>query len=149
MLKSLLRRTLPLLSFHLLASACSSEPSPEELTRIALEAASNEATRAYQLLLDHDYAGFIHARQGMDTIGVAPADSIGRQYKEQLIDACLQYQHKLQTTHGGINTFTVSNAVMDSTIHQAHIFLLLQLGDSTQEEILVPMVEYKGKWVMK
>ena len=138
-----------LLSLPLLFTACSCEPSPEERTRMALEAASKEATRAYQLLLDHDYPGFINARQGMDTIGVTPNDSIGRYYKEQLIEACLQYQEKLLTTHGGIVSFSVSNAIMDSTVHQAHVFLLLQFGDSTQEEILVPMVEYKGQWVMK
>ena len=144
-----LRTALALLALTLLSAACGGELSPEERTRIALEAASREAARAYQLLLDNDCQAFIDRRRGMDTIGTAPDDSAGRHYKEQLAEACQQYRHRLQDKHGGVTSFTVSNARMDSTLNEAHIFFLLHFGDSTEEEIVVPMVEYKGRWVMK
>ena len=40
-------------------------------------------------------------------------------------------------------------AQMDSTLQQMQVFLILQYADSTQEEIVVPMVEHNGRWQMK
>ncbi len=132
---------LPSLLLALALSSCTSELTPEERTRLALEAASKEATSAYSHLLSADYDQFLSLRAGMDTIPES--------YREELIDACKQHMQQFKEKHKGITSFTISNARMDSTLNLAQIFLLLQLGDDTQEEIVVPMVEHNGRWMMK
>ena len=132
---------LPSLLLALALSSCTSELTPEERTRLALEAASKEATSAYSHLLSADYAQFLACRAGMDTIPES--------YREELIVACKQHMQQFKEKHKGITSFTISNASMDSTLNLAQIFLLLQLGDDSQEEIIVPMVEHNGRWMMK
>jgi hypothetical protein len=39
--------------------------------------------------------------------------------------------------------------VNDSVQPTANAFLMLCFGDSTIEEVVVPMVKHEGKWLMK
>ncbi|MBR4898863.1 MAG: hypothetical protein IKZ48_08770 [Prevotella sp.] len=135
------RNNLPALLLAMSISSCSSELTPEERTRIALEAAGKEAATAYQYLLEADYDRFLSSRAGMDTIPES--------YRAELLDACKQHMQQFEEKHKGITSFTISNARMDSTLNLAQIFLLLQLGDDSQEEIVVPMIEHNGRWMMK
>jgi hypothetical protein len=43
----------------------------------------------------------------------------------------------------------VSNAKTDTIQKYTNVFLVLCYGDSTNEEIVVPMVEREGRWRMK
>jgi hypothetical protein len=43
----------------------------------------------------------------------------------------------------------VSNAVTDTVRQFTNVFLVLCFGGSTNEEIVVPMVERNGSWKMK
>jgi hypothetical protein len=38
---------------------------------------------------------------------------------------------------------------MDSTLHLMQVFLVLGYGDNSQEEVVVPMVEQQGMWLMR
>jgi len=70
-------------------------------------------------------------------------------YREQLLTGYKQFMAQQQKTHQSIRSVQTTNARMDSTLQLMQVFLLLEYGDSTQEEIVVPMVEHDGRWRMK
>lgn len=117
--------------------ACSSGKSAEEQ---AMDAAKEAAAQCYNHLLAGEYEQFLDAREGADSL---PAD-----YRRQLIASYKQYV-AMQQEHEGIASFEVSNARIDSTSQLIQVFLVLHYGDSSQEEIVVPMVEHNGEWRMK
>ena len=53
--------------------------------------------------------------------------------------------------HNGLNEVQVSDNVArrDTSLNLTYAFLLLCYGDSTEEEITVPMVKHDGQWLMK
>jgi len=127
-------RSLPFVfSFMLLLAACSS-PSPEELASLA-------AKGYYDHLLAGEYALFLEGKNG--------ADSLPDDYREQLLTAYKQFMATQQKNHHGIREVRISNAKTDTLQKYTNVFLVLCFGDSTNEEIVVPMVEQRGKWRMK
>ena len=117
--------------------ACSApppQPTDEEL-------AATAACTAYQSLYGGRTEVFLHARAGAE--GHTP------QYAEQLLAACNQHVASVKRLHGGVSQVNVSRVVADSTLHLMQVFLLLSYGDSTQEEMVVPMVKESGEWKMK
>ena len=54
-----------------------------------------------------------------------------------------------QAQHRGIREVRVSNAKTDTAQKYTAVFLVLCFGDSTNEEVVVPMVEREGRWRMK
>ena len=96
---------------------------------------------AYTDLLSSHYEAFLDRKAG--------ADTLKPDYRSQLLDACRQTMAAQQHAHKGIAGFHVSDARMDSASHLAQVFILIEYGDSTQEEVLVPMVEHHGRWMMK
>lgn len=112
--------------------------SDEELAR---QAAKEAAERYYDYLLDGRYDQFLNGRFGMD--------SIPDNYREQLLAGYEQFMAQQQEQHGGIRSFKVNNASMDSTLQLMQVFVVLNYGDDTQEEIVLPMVERNGEWKMR
>ena len=57
----------------------------------------------------------------------------------------------MKQKHNGLRAVAVSPNVgrTDTTLHVVYTFLLLSYGDSTQEEVTVPMVQVDGEWKMK
>ena len=108
--------------------------TPEELASLAAEG-------YYRHLLAGEYEQFLQGRVGTDSL---PDD-----YREQLLAGYKQFMAQQQATHQGIRSVQVSNAVNDTTQQLMQVMLLLEYGDSTQEEIVVPMVEHEGSWRMK
>ena len=51
--------------------------------------------------------------------------------------------------HHGILSVRAVNAKADTSLHVVNVFLMLCFGDSTNEEIVVPMVDVNGSWWMK
>ena len=49
----------------------------------------------------------------------------------------------------GMKKIDVLNAKADTARHVADVFLQVAYGDSTKEQIVVPMVEVKGEWKMR
>ena len=122
----------------LLFSACGMNVTPEERDK---SAAKNAAKAYYIELLSGQYDRFLMGRAGMDSI---PAS-----YREQLTDSYKQFMATMEEKHGGIRSFIVNNASIDSTQHLIQVFLVLNFGDATQEEIVVPMVNDQGVWKIK
>ena len=118
----------------LVSFAACSGPTREELASLA-------AKGYYQHLIEGDYAHFVEGRLMADSL---PAD-----YRSQLIDGYSQFIAQQQKARGGINEVRISRAFTDSTQQYTSVMLMLCYGDSTTEEVVVPMVERNGRWMMK
>ena len=133
-------RLLPVLAVLLMA-ACSSI-SPE------LQAAT-QAQSYYQALAKGDAISFLEGKAGIEN---QPGN-----YCEQLLKAVEQYHDEIEKKHGGLNAIKVSDNMgqkasnLDTLNNKPYIetCLILCYSDSTEEEIIVPMVEVDGEWKMK
>lgn len=114
-------------------AACSS-PTREELASLA-------AKGYYQHLIEGDFDHFLEGR--------VMADSLPDDYRSQLIDGYSQFLDQQVQARGGIKEVRVSRAYTDSTQQYTSVLLMLCYGDSTSEEVIVPMVEHDGRWMMK
>ena len=81
--------------------------------------------------------------------GKAGADSLPQGYREQLTACYKQFVAQQDRAHQGIADVRATRAEMDSAASVMQVFLMLSYGDSTREEIVVPMVAHKGSWLMK
>jgi hypothetical protein len=124
---------LGILSILVGLAACS-QPTPEELASLA-------AKGYYDHLIHGEYESFL---EGMD-LPEAP------EYRSQLIDNYRQFMATQQSSRGGIREVRIVRAKTDSIQKQPYtnVFLTLCFGDSTNEEIVVPMVERDGRWRMR
>ena len=129
-----MRRLPYLLLFLLFLGACGGGTTPEELASLAAEG-------YYRHLLRGEYEQFMAGKDGLDDM---PDD-----YREQMRAAYKQYMAQQKEVHRGILDVRVSNAKTDSSLHLTNVFLVLCYGDSTNEEITVPMVEREGRWRMR
>ena len=114
-------------------AACSS-PTREELASLA-------AKGYYQHLIEGDFDHFLEGR--------VMADSLPDDYRSQLIDGYSQFLAQQVKARGGISEVRISRAYTDSTQQYTSVLLMLCYGDSTSEEVVVPMVERNGRWMMK
>ena len=111
---------------------------------VSLEQQAAEAARSYyQRLLDGYPDGFL--------AGKAAYDEMPANYRDQLVKANEQYMKDVEQKHNGLRSVVVSPNVgrIDSTLHVVYAFLLLSYGDSTKEEVTVPMVQVDGDWKMR
>lgn len=115
---------------------CSSDPAPEEL-------AAKAALSYYNRLLEGYPDGLTAAKAGADDL---PSD-----YRAQLGKVYEQYVRDINLKHGGLRAVAVSDNVgrRDSVSGVVYAFLMLSFADSTQEEIVVPMVERNGAWYLR
>lgn len=110
-----------------------SQPTPEELASLA-------AKGYYDHLIHGEYEQFL---EGVDM----PDDQ--ESYRSQLLDNYRQFMAAQQSSHNGIREVRIVRAKTDSLQHYTNVFLTLCFGDSTNEEIVVPMVENDGRWRMR
>ena len=106
------------------------------------ELASLAAKGYYEHLIHGEYGQFY---EGMDQREfTSEAD-----YRSQMLDNLRQFMARQEKEHHGILEVRVSNAATDTVQQFTNVFLVLCFGDSTNEEIVVPMVERNGSWRMK
>lgn len=105
--------------------------------------AAKAAKDYYDQLVEGYIEGFLE--------GKAHADSLPSDYMEQMVMVHRQYLSDLQRKHGGLQGVAISRNVArrDESLGVTCAFLLLTFADSTQEEVMVPMVEQDGTWRMK
>ncbi len=129
-------RKLLFIGLALLALCACSSSTPEEQ-------AARAARDYFQCLADERPDEFL--------LGKVDIDSLPDSYRAQLLLAVNQYCSDMRNKHNGLNEVRVSDNVArrDTSLHLTYAFLLLCYGDSTQEEITVPMVERDGQWLMK
>ncbi|WP_028911984.1 hypothetical protein [Prevotella sp. MA2016] len=126
-------RKLVYLILIVIVVACSTGVSREEQAALA-------AKGYYTHLVQGEYEQFVEGRFMADSL---PAD-----YRSQLIEGYKQYMAQQQDRQG-ICEVRVSRAYTDSLAHYTNVLLMLCYGDSTTEEVVVPMVEHNGRWRMK
>ena len=112
-----------------------SHPSPEEM-------ASLVAKGYYDHLVSGEYESFL---EGMDRREFMNEVN----FRSQLIDNFRQFKAEQDSAHDGIREVRIVRASTDSVQKFTNVFLMLCYGDSTNEEIVVPMVERNGSWRMK
>lgn len=113
--------------------ACSS-PTPEEMASLA-------AWGYYEHLLKGEFDKFLDGKAG--------SDSLPEAYREQLIAGYKQFLSQQNNLHNGINEIRVINAKRDTILNYTNVFLMLCFGDSTNEQVSVPMIEHNGSWRMR
>ena len=104
--------------------------------------ASLAAKGYYDHLINGEYEQFLEGKDGLDR-------NAAEDYWKQLLDNCHQYIRQQETAHRGISEVRVVSAKNDTLQNYMNVFLVLCFGDSTNEEIVVPMVEREGRWKMK
>lgn len=131
-----MKKTFILLSLLSLLAGCrkEAEVKPED---VALQAAKVY----YDQLLGGDYDSFVDGMNMNDT--VVPA------YREQLITNMKMFIGQQEKEHKGIDQVKTIRAVADSVTNTVEAFLLFCYKDSTKEQVVVPMVEKNGIWMMK
>lgn len=116
-------------------AACRPEPpAPADV-------AGRAAKLYYDYLLGGNYDAFVD--------GFYQPDSIPGAYREQLVTNARMFMGQQRQERGGISEVRLVRANADTARHAARAFLLFCYGDSTREEVVVPMVECGGVWMMR
>lgn len=118
----------------LIVSGCS-EVTPEEQ-------ASLVAKGYYEHLIHGEYEQFLQGKDGLKK-------QAEPEYWSQLVDNCHQFMHQQKESHRGIHEVRIVNAKTDTLQKYVNVFMMLCFGDSTNEEVVVPMVDRDGRWYMK
>lgn len=108
----------------------------------AEEMASLAAKGYYEHLIHGEYEQFLQGKVGLNKHSE-------QEYWNQLRDNCHQFVHQQEQAHRGIHEVRVVNAKTDTLQKYTNVFMMLCFGDSTNEEIVVPMVERDGRWYMR
>lgn len=108
----------------------------------AEEMASLAAKGYYEHLIHGEYEQFLQGKVGLNKHSE-------QEYWNQLRDNCHQFVHQQEQAHRGIHEVRVVNAKTDTLQKYTNVFMMLCFGDSTNEEIVVPMVECDGRWYMR
>ncbi len=122
-----------LLALAAVLAACSSR-HPEEQ-------AAKAAKQYYDLLLKGRYEAFVDGRQG--------SGAMRPEYRSQMIDNMKMFAEQMKAEHQGMRDVRIVNCIADDSGRSANAFLAICFGDSTIEEVVVPMVEHDGQWRMR
>ena len=112
------------------------------------ELASLAAKGYYDHLIHGEYEQFY---EGMDQRTLSDGTTLSDEavYRSQMLDNLRQFMARQAQEHRGVLEVRVSNATTDTVQQLTNVFLVLCFADSTNEEIVVPMVERQGTWRMK
>nr|WP_303256319.1 hypothetical protein [uncultured Prevotella sp.] len=124
-----------ILSIGLVFASCKKEtPDPGYFAGIA-------AKGYYDLLLEGKYNDFV--------AGYNQPNRIPKGYHEQLLLNAQMFMEQQQEEHKGLAGILVLHAKADTARHVADVFLQMVYGDSTKEQVVVPMVQVHGDWKMR
>lgn len=124
-----------ILSIELVFASCKKEtPDPGYFAGIA-------AKGYYDLLLEGKYNDFV--------VGYNQPNRIPKGYHEQLLLNARMFMEQQQEEHKGLAGIHVLHAKADTARHVADVFLQMVYGDSTKEQVVVPMVLVHGDWKMR
>ncbi len=113
------------------------------------DAAAQEAKKYYEALFNGDSKEFIK--------GMCLPERVPESYLEQLVANAKMFVARMNEEHAGVYEIRVLNCEIEDikdddgeTLYRtANAFLVFCCGDSLNEEVLVPMVEHDGKWLMR
>lgn len=107
--------------------------------RKAEHEADRAAVKYYTYLIEGKYEEYVG--------GIAYSDSMTDSYRSQMVDLTAQYAAREKELRGGL----ISVRALGDTIagDVASVFLEMVFGDSTREEVSVPMVKCGDVWKMQ
>lgn len=128
--------------FSLSFFSCSKQQKPDD-------AAARAAKEYYDSLFAGNYACFVR--------GMYLPDTIPDSYREQLEANASMYVGRMEEEHRGVSGVniirfandTIVSADKKSHVRTSDVFLMLHLGDSLKEEVVVQMIQHKGRWLMR
>lgn len=124
-----------ILGIGLVFASCKKEtPDPGYFAGIA-------AKGYYDLLLEGKYNDFV--------AGYNQPNRISKGYHEQLLLNARMFMEQQQEEHKELAGIHVLHAKADTARHVADVFLQMVYGDSTKEQVVVPMVLVHGDWKMR
>ena len=118
----------------LLVAACKNTPVQENL-------AGKAAKEYYDHLVAGEYEEYLK--------GFVNEADFPQHYHDQLLVNAKQFMAQQKEEHRGIKEVRMANVKSDSLQHHTNVFLVLCYGDSTNEEVVVPMMLENNKWLMK
>lgn len=95
----------------------------------------------YDMLLEGRYDEFVE--------GQNMPHRIPEGYRQQLVLNAKMFVEQQKNEHRGMKAFQILDAKADTAHHIADVYLSITYGDSTKEQIVVPMVEVEKKWKMR
>lgn len=95
----------------------------------------------YDMLLEGRYDEFVD--------GQNMPHRIPEGYRQQLVLNAKMFVEQQKNEHRGMKAFQILVAKADTAHHIADVYLSVTYGDSTKEQIVVPMVEVEKKWKMR
>lgn len=98
------------------------------------------AENYYGCLIDGDVDRYMR--------GLADYDSLPESYRRELRDMFLQYLDREQQLRRGILSAEAVRDTLVDSLH-AHVFLNIQFGDSTCEQVSLPLVRTAKGWRMR
>ena len=132
-----IRSPLLVLLISFLLAACSSGGKGDGLQ----PPTAKEVMEYYELYRSGNYAEYVKAMQSCDD---KPAD-----FCKQMADALKQHAARIKAEKGG----AVSAEFLRTELHAEHsaadAYLSVTYGDSTKEEIVLPLVFWQDKWRLK
>lgn len=95
----------------------------------------------YDMLLEGRYDEFVE--------GQNMPHRIPEGYRQQLVLNAKMFVEQQKNEHRGMKAFQILDAKADTVHHLADVYLSVTYGDSTKEQMVVPMVEVEKKWKMR
>lgn len=95
------------------------------------------------------YENLIRGKGDQFLDGTDMPDTIPDDYRRQLLKNFEQFCVQQKEEHKGIDSVSINHAEFFEKDSTASVFLLLHFGDSTTEQIVVPMLKKKGLWIMR
>ncbi|ATV32654.1 hypothetical protein CUC00_07755 [Prevotella intermedia] len=120
----------------LLLSSCS-ENKETDHGAIAAEAAKHY----YENLISGKYKQFL---EGMNL-----PDKLPESYERQILENFKAFAKRQDKQRKGIKKVSIRSVKFFAKDSTASAFLLLHYGDSTTEEVVVPMLKRRGLWYMR
>lgn len=119
----------------LLSTGCSKDEPTKPLD------AAETALQSYEALYDGNCEEFLKAR--------ANYDEMPENYREALLTCYQQHVAEVNQQHGGVTKVEATRTQNDTVNNVVQVFMMVSYNDSTQEEIVVPVVKVKDEWKLK
>ncbi len=118
---------------------------------LALFASCSEPTREEQAAeaAKTYYEHLIAGRDAEYVAGLYGSDTIPEEFRSQLRDNARMFMAIQKEEHRGIIDVRTIRTEQDTARHAVNVFLMLCFGDSINEQVVVPMMEHNGRWVMR
>ena len=126
-----------LIAVAFLLAACGEKKKNVDQGKLAAKAAKHY----YEQLLKGDYEAFLDNENR--------TNNLPDNYRKQLLLNLKQFVAQQDSVHHGIDSITLGASHFSAKDNTASVFLLFYYGDKTTEQVVVPMVKERGKWILR